>query len=197
VIRNPADILYQTMLAAHPELKNVFSMSGQASGEQQKALAGSLVAYSAHIEDLAPLVGVVQRIAAKHAALGVKPQHYPIVGEHLIGAIVHVLGEAFTPELQDAWYHVREDMFLLSILFCSGPRCTLLMWSYRRHTGTSLAYSSSSSPRSELPHHGPDSPLSGSPRKSRKARRSPASTSSRRTRSCSRCDHTSLDSTSL
>ncbi|GFZ51262.1 hypothetical protein JCM24511_09020 [Saitozyma sp. JCM 24511] len=107
--------MYQTMLVAHPELKNIFSMSGQASGEQQKALAGSLVAYAAHIEDLAPLVGVVQRIAAKHAALGVKPQHYPIVGEHLIGAIVHVLGEAFTPELQDAWYHAYWNLARLFI----------------------------------------------------------------------------------
>jgi hypothetical protein len=53
----------------------------------------------------------------------------------------------------------------------------------------------SSSPRSELPHHGPDSPPSRSPKRSRKARPSRASTSSRRTRLCSRSGLTSRAST--
>jgi nitric oxide dioxygenase len=33
----------------------------------------------------------------------VKPEHYPIVGKHLLGAIQNVLGAAATPEIVEAW----------------------------------------------------------------------------------------------
>src|SRR5690606_31607060 len=33
----------------------------------------------------------------------VQPEHYAIVGEHLLAAIVEVLGDAATPELMTAW----------------------------------------------------------------------------------------------
>jgi len=39
----------------------------------------------------------------KHAAVGIKPAHYPIVARHLLGAIREVLGDAATPELLAAW----------------------------------------------------------------------------------------------
>nr|WP_231557374.1 globin domain-containing protein [Deinococcus sp. YIM 77859] len=45
---------------------------------------------------------MVERIAHKHVSLEVLPEHYPIVGEHLLKAIAAVLGEAATPEILDA-----------------------------------------------------------------------------------------------
>lgn len=96
---------FQVMLENNPELRNIFSIPAQNSGAQPAALAGSVLAYAQNIKDLSPLTPVVVRIAEKHAALGVKPEHYPVVGENLMGAIGHVLGDAFTPELQEAWYH--------------------------------------------------------------------------------------------
>ncbi|BEI84945.1 hypothetical protein CcaverHIS002_0503460 [Cutaneotrichosporon cavernicola] len=96
--------MYKVMLANNPDLKNIFSIPAQNSGDQPKALAGSVHAYAANIHDLSPLVPTVIRIAEKHAALGVKPEHYAVVAENLMGAISRVLGDAFTPQLQDAWY---------------------------------------------------------------------------------------------
>jgi nitric oxide dioxygenase len=46
------------------------------------------------------------RIAHKHASLGISPEQYPIVHEHLFAAIVEVLGEAVTPEVAAAWDEV-------------------------------------------------------------------------------------------
>jgi len=46
---------------------------------------------------------VLNRIAHKHASVGLKPAHYPIVGRHLLKAIEDVLGSAATPELIAAW----------------------------------------------------------------------------------------------
>lgn len=45
----------------------------------------------------------MKRIAEKHVSTNVKPEHYPIVGKYLIGALKEVLGEAATPEFVQAW----------------------------------------------------------------------------------------------
>lgn len=94
---------YQNMLGSHPELQNLFNMGNQASGIQQQSLASAVFAYAANIDNPAALAPVVKRIVHKHAAVGIKPEHYPIVGEHLLGAIKQVLGDAATDELLAAW----------------------------------------------------------------------------------------------
>ena len=94
---------YHNMLDAHPELKEIFNTANQEHFKQPKALAGALLAYAANIDDLTPLSGAVELMAAKHASLYVRPEQYAIVGTHLISAIGQVLGDAVTPELAEAW----------------------------------------------------------------------------------------------
>ncbi|MCB4811126.1 globin domain-containing protein [Methylovorus menthalis] len=94
---------YSSMFAAHPELTNLFNMGNQANGSQQQSLAAAVFAYAANIDNAEALAPVVSRIVHKHAAVGLTPDHYPIVGEHLLGAIKTVLGDAATPALIDAW----------------------------------------------------------------------------------------------
>ncbi|KAG5974650.1 hypothetical protein E4U55_008121 [Claviceps digitariae] len=94
---------YRNMLAAHPELKNYFSLRNQQSGAQQAALANAVFAYAAYIDDLPKLSKAVERIAHKHASLFVRPDHYPVIGKYLVGAFAEVLGDALTPEIADAW----------------------------------------------------------------------------------------------
>jgi nitric oxide dioxygenase len=94
---------YKNMFQAHPDLKNLFNMGNQANGSQQQSLASAVFAYAANVDNASALAPVVKRIVHKHAAVGLTAQHYPIVGEHLIGAIKQVLGDAASPELLDAW----------------------------------------------------------------------------------------------
>lgn len=94
---------YQAMFAAHPELLNIFNPANQQTGRQARSLAASVLAYAAHIDQPGLLGGMVGRIAHKHVSLDVLPEHYPIVGEHLLKAIAAVLGDAATPEIMDAW----------------------------------------------------------------------------------------------
>lgn len=57
----------------------------------------------------------MKQISHKHRSLGVKPEHYPIVGQHLLAAIQEVLGEAATPEILQAWaeaYGIIADAFI-------------------------------------------------------------------------------------
>jgi nitric oxide dioxygenase len=96
-------IFYRNMFAAHPELTNLFNMGNQASGTQQQSLASAVFAYAANIDNPGALAPVVKRIVHKHVSVGIKPEHYPIVGHHLLGAIKDVLGDAATPELIAAW----------------------------------------------------------------------------------------------
>ena len=94
---------YTRMFSRHPELRNVFNMGNQHSGIQQQSLASALYAYAANIDDLSALEPVIGRIVHKHVSLGVRAEHYPIVGENLLAAISETLGDAATPELIEAW----------------------------------------------------------------------------------------------
>jgi len=94
---------YARMFKHNPELKQVFNQAHQAGGEQQHALAGAVTAYAEHIDDPSVLMPVVTRIVHKHVSLGIRPEHYQIVGKHLLASISEVLGEAATEELIAAW----------------------------------------------------------------------------------------------
>ncbi len=41
----------------------------------------------------------IELIAQKHCSLGVQPEHYPIVGKHLLDAIGEVMGDAATEQV--------------------------------------------------------------------------------------------------
>lgn len=106
---------YRSMFEAHPELKNLFNMGNQASGAQQQSLASALFAYAANIGNAAALGPVVSRIVHKHASVGIRADHYPIVGHHLLGAIKTVLGDAATEPLLKAWEEAYTSLARLLI----------------------------------------------------------------------------------
>ncbi|MGW0880392.1 globin domain-containing protein [Streptomyces sp. NPDC002671] len=100
---------YARLFAAHPELlRNLFNRGNQASGAQKQALAGSIAAFAVHLLDHPDQRpdALLSRIAHKHASLGVRPEQYEVVHEHLFAAIAEILGEAVTPEVAAAWDEV-------------------------------------------------------------------------------------------
>ncbi|POX54790.1 hemin transporter [Streptomyces sp. Ru71] len=100
---------YARLFDAHPELlRDLFNRGNQASGAQKQALAGSIAAFATHLLDHPDQRpdAMLGRIAHKHASLGVTPEQYKVVHEHLFAAIVEVLGEAVTPEVAAAWDEV-------------------------------------------------------------------------------------------
>lgn len=95
---------YARMFRHNPELKQVFNQGHQDGGQQQQALAAAVAAYAEHIEDPSVLMPVVTRIVHKHVSLGIRPEHYAVVGKHLLASIREVLGEeTATDELIAAW----------------------------------------------------------------------------------------------
>ena len=94
---------YRNLFAAHPELYNIFNPANQHNGGQQRSLAAAVLAYAQHIENPGVLQHMLNRIESKHVSLEVKAEHYPIVGQFLLGAIKETLGDAATADILDAW----------------------------------------------------------------------------------------------
>ncbi|KMQ65529.1 dihydropteridine reductase [Chryseobacterium angstadtii] len=106
---------YTRMFKHHPELKNLFNMSNQASGKQQHALAGAVLAYAEHIENPEVLINVLKSIGNKHVSLNITPEQYDIVGHHLVSSIKEVLEEAATDDLIEAWTEAYNELAQIMI----------------------------------------------------------------------------------
>ncbi|MGJ1408747.1 NO-inducible flavohemoprotein [Sphingobacterium thalpophilum] len=94
---------YKRMFTHNPELKHLFNLGNQQNSRQQTALATAVLAYAEHIDNPAALLSAVKHIGQKHASLHIRPEHYQIVGKHLLASIQEVLGEAASTELIEAW----------------------------------------------------------------------------------------------
>ena len=108
-IQEIAKRFYQHMFDARPDLLDgLFNRGNQADGRQQQALAGSIAAFARYLVEKPDQLPdhLLSRVAHKHVSLGLSPDQYEIVHEHLFWAIVDVLGEAVTPEVAAAWDEV-------------------------------------------------------------------------------------------
>ncbi|HCN18148.1 MULTISPECIES: globin domain-containing protein [Psychrobacter] len=103
-------VFYKNMFEAHPELLDIFNETNQKLGRQQTALAMTVLAAAKHLDKLATLLPQVTQISHKHRALQILPEHYPIVGKHLIGAIKEVLGSAATDDIINAWTEAYDEI---------------------------------------------------------------------------------------
>ncbi|MGV9670165.1 MULTISPECIES: FAD-binding oxidoreductase [unclassified Gordonia (in: high G+C Gram-positive bacteria)] len=104
---------YRRLFAAHPNLlDDLFNRTHQTTGEQPMALAGSIAAFAQLQldEDLPRQRFILDRIAHKHASLGVTRDQYTVVHEHLFAAIVDVLGSVVTAEVAAAWDELYWEM---------------------------------------------------------------------------------------
>lgn len=104
---------YSILFEKNPELSNVFNMGNQKSGGQQEALAGAVYAFAANVDNLGALLGEVERIAQKHASLGITAEQYPLVGAALLQAIQEVLNPP--AEIISAWakgYELLSGVFI-------------------------------------------------------------------------------------
>src|SRR5699024_10022335 len=108
-------VFYKNMFNENPELLNIFNKTNQSRGKQQEALANMVYQAAVNIDRLESIIKDVSLVAHKHRALNILPEHYPIVGKHLLEAIKEVLGDAATEDIIAAWaetYGVLADVFI-------------------------------------------------------------------------------------
>ncbi|UJF17422.1 NO-inducible flavohemoprotein [Vibrio sp. SS-MA-C1-2] len=92
---------YDRMFSRHPELKDIFNMANQRSGNQREALFNAVYGYAANIDNIEVLLPVVEKIAQKHTSFNITAAQYNVVGENLLATIDELLSPG--QEVLDAW----------------------------------------------------------------------------------------------
>jgi hemoglobin-like flavoprotein len=95
-----ADLFYGRLFEIAPQVRSMFPEDLSEQKKKLMAMLGTAVAGLSHIDTLMPAVRALGR---RHAGYGVKAQHYAPVGSALLWTLEKGLGEAFTPEVKDAW----------------------------------------------------------------------------------------------
>jgi len=95
-----ADLFYGRLFEIAPQVRSMFPDDLADQKKKLMAMLGTAVAGLSHLDTLVP---AVQALGRRHAGYGVKAQHYAPVGSALLWTLEKGLGEAFTPEVKDAW----------------------------------------------------------------------------------------------
>jgi hemoglobin-like flavoprotein len=95
-----ATIFYNNLFAADPSLRTLFRGDMAAQGERLMTMIGAAVGLLDRPHALLP---VLRSLGARHAGYGVRDTHYATVGAALIQTLEQGLGDAFTPEVREAW----------------------------------------------------------------------------------------------
>ncbi|CAE6776092.1 methyl-accepting chemotaxis protein [Nitrospira defluvii] len=92
---------YERLFEKYPVVKPLFKNAS--ISEQKKKLLASLVLVIQNLRHPEKLTPVLQDMGARHVAYGAKPAYYDAVGENLLAVLGEFAGEAWTPEVSQAW----------------------------------------------------------------------------------------------
>lgn len=106
---------YGRMFRENPELKDIFNLSHQHSGQQPVALLNAILAYARHLNNPSVLAQAVERIAQKHTGFLIQPEQYDIVGHHLLETLRELAPDAATPEVLGAWGRAYQQLAAIFI----------------------------------------------------------------------------------
>jgi len=95
------DTFYGRLLTAAPVVRPLFA--GTDLRRQKAMLLGTLVLLRKSLRDLDALVPKLRELGARHVAYGAEPEHYPVVGQVLIGSMADIAGDEWRPEYGRAW----------------------------------------------------------------------------------------------
>ena len=96
-----ATLFYDRLFELDPTLRRLFRRTDMPA--QKKVLMQTLTVVVKSLDRLDQLVPAVQALGRRHATYGVRAEHYDKVGAALLWTLGQGLGDAFTPELRDAW----------------------------------------------------------------------------------------------
>ncbi|WP_405992178.1 globin domain-containing protein [Streptomyces sp. NBC_00986] len=91
---------YALLFVRHPELRSLFPA---AMDTQRDRLLKALLTAAEHIDNTEVLVAYLQNLGRGHRKYGTRPEHYPAVGECLIGALSKYASGVWDAEMEAAW----------------------------------------------------------------------------------------------
>ncbi|MGW7423255.1 globin domain-containing protein [Streptomyces sp. NPDC054813] len=98
---------YALLFVRHPELRSLFPA---AMDTQRDRLLKALLTAAEHIDNTPVLVEYLQNLGRGHRKYGTRPEHYPAVGECLIGALSRYASGIWDPETEAAWVRAYTTM---------------------------------------------------------------------------------------
>jgi hemoglobin-like flavoprotein len=103
VERSPTVVhrFYEILFTRFPQAKGLFGRNSAA--KQEKMLTEALVAVIDHLEDAPWLHQTLFALGAKHVDYGVTDEMYGWVGSSLLETLAEVAGDAWTPQVEQAW----------------------------------------------------------------------------------------------
>ena len=106
-----AAIFFVELFAREPALRRLFDEVPSRRAE----LFYGLAAVIASLDRLYPILPALEWLAIRNARRGVGERQYAAAGEALLAALEAGLGDAFTPELREAWIGARRMIVRLMV----------------------------------------------------------------------------------
>ncbi|MEU6823887.1 globin domain-containing protein [Streptomyces atriruber] len=91
---------YALLFTRHPELRALFPV---AMDTQRDRILKALLTAAEHIDHTDVLVSYLKNLGRGHRKYGTQPEHYPAVGECLIGALSRYASAVWDEETEAAW----------------------------------------------------------------------------------------------
>lgn len=95
-----ADIFYDRLFEIAPDVRPMFP--ADMSNQKDKLMQTLGVAVN-NLHQVETILPTVQELGRKHVGYGVKDEHYDTVGAALLFTLEKGLGDAFTPDVKEAW----------------------------------------------------------------------------------------------
>ena len=100
ILEPAAMMFYDRLFELDPSLRALFRTSRE---EQGRHLAQALTFVVKGLDRPDHILATVEPLGRRHAGYGVRDEHYTAGGDALLWTLEQGLGDAFTPEVRDAW----------------------------------------------------------------------------------------------
>ncbi|MFG2554361.1 globin domain-containing protein [Streptomyces sp. NPDC048581] len=118
---------YALLFVRHPDLRSLFPA---AMDTQRDRLLKALLTAAEHIDNKPVLVEYLQNLGRGHRKYGTRPEHYPAVGECLIGALSKYAGGVWDGEMEAAWVRAYTTISQVMIDAASADELRAPAWWY-------------------------------------------------------------------
>ena len=118
---------YALLFVRHPDLRSLFPA---AMDTQRDRLLKALLTAAEHLDDTATLVEYLQNLGRGHRKYGTRAEHYPAVGECLIGALSKYASTAWDQETEAAWVRTYTTISQVMIDSAAADELRAPAWWY-------------------------------------------------------------------
>ncbi|MGW5617455.1 globin domain-containing protein [Streptomyces sp. NPDC003877] len=118
---------YALLFVRHPDLRSLFPA---AMDTQRDRLLRALLTAAEHIDNTDVLVDYLQNLGRGHRKYGTRAEHYPAVGECLIGALSKYAAGVWDEEMEAAWVRTYTTISQIMIDAAAADELRAPAWWY-------------------------------------------------------------------